>query len=86
MAVIRNVTQSRVSLNTVRGYSFVYPLYNPAPSPSPLSPPLSISGPVPGIPPNIDTTVPGKFTMQTKDGALLSTDPKASHSTLSYSI
>ena len=69
-------------IESLRGgtYTYIrlYPLSHPTLSPS-LPSHCSISGPVPGIAPNINTTS-GKFTMQTRQGELLSTDPKARHS------
>ena len=35
-----------------------------------------ISGPIPGIAPHIDSSVPGKFSVQAQDGTVLSLNPK----------
>ena len=35
-----------------------------------------VSGPIPGITPHIDSSVPGKFTVQARDGTVLSLNPK----------
>ena len=37
-----------------------------------------ISGPIPGITPSVDTSVPGKFAVRGKDGRILPLHPKAS--------